>query len=46
MSNTKQIFVVGSSGSGTTIPVKLGLAFLLNIKRIGNMAEVINKRFF
>ena len=29
-----------------TFPVKLGLAFLLNIKRMGNMVEVINKRFF
>jgi omega-hydroxy-beta-dihydromenaquinone-9 sulfotransferase len=29
-----------------TLPVKLGLAFLLNIKRMGNMFEVINKRFF
>ena len=29
-----------------TFPVKLVLAFLLNIKRMGNMAEVINKRFF
>jgi len=29
-----------------TFPVKLGLAFLLNIKRMGNMIEVINKRFF
>ena len=29
-----------------TFPVKLGLAFSLNIKRIGNMVEVINKRFF
>jgi hypothetical protein len=29
-----------------TFPVKLGLAFLLNIKRMDNMAEVINKRFF
>jgi hypothetical protein len=29
-----------------TFPIKLGLAFLLNIKRMGNMAEVINKRFF
>ena len=28
-----------------TFPVKLGLAFLVNIKRIGNMAEIINKRF-
>jgi len=29
-----------------TFPVKLGLAFLLNIKRMGNMVEIINKRFF
>ena len=29
-----------------TFPVKLGLAFSLNIKRMGNMVEVINKRFF
>ena len=29
-----------------TFPLKLGLAFLLNIKRIGNTVEVINKRFF
>ena len=28
-----------------TFPVKLGLAFLLNIKRMDNMTEVINKRF-
>ena len=29
-----------------TFPVKLGLAFFFNIKRMGNMVEVINKRFF
>ena len=29
-----------------TFPLKLGLAFLLNIKRIGNTVEGINKRFF
>lgn len=29
-----------------TFPIKLGFAFLLNIKRMGNIAEVINKRFF
>ena len=28
-----------------TLPVKLILAFLFNIKRMGNMVEVINKRF-
>ena len=29
-----------------TFPIKLILAFLFNIKRIGNITEVINKRFF
>lgn len=29
-----------------TFPIKLALAFLLNIKRMGNIFEVIKKRFF
>jgi hypothetical protein len=29
-----------------TFPIKLGLAFLLNINRMGNIFEVIKKRFF
>ena len=29
-----------------SFPIKLGLAFLFNIHRIGNIAEVIKKRFF
>ena len=29
-----------------SFPIKLGLAFLLNIHRIGSISEVINKRFF
>jgi len=29
-----------------TFPIKLTLAFILNIKRMGNIVEVINKRFF
>jgi hypothetical protein len=29
-----------------TFPIKLALAFLLNIKRMGNIIEVVKKRFF
>ena len=29
-----------------TFPIKLVLAFLLNFKRIGNVVEVVKKRFF
>jgi len=29
-----------------TFPIKLALAFLLNIKRMGNIVEVVKKRFF